>query len=352
MPTLRDVARKAGVSVSTVSHVFNGYRDIPVVTRKKVWEAARELDYHPNAFARNLVSRRSHLLGLVVPGRAGMRHPFLYAVICGVAEEIAGTGFGLTLSVAEEVDHSWREEVNRWKEQRFEGLIAMGFAEDHPVAKAIIESGIPAMLVDTILEGPRVSWVKSNDTEGAAAAVRHLLSLGHRRIAYIHGLGGQICQERLDGYRLALSEAGIPFDPQLVEVADFTKPGGYKAMNRILSRTIPTAVFAASDMMAFGAMECLRDRGLRLPDDMAVVGFDDIDAASHVTPALTTVRQFGDRMGREAARTLLDFLDGRIDKPHSTLVRTELVIRRSCGYSSKSRSIASGLSVQDTAAAE
>lgn len=341
MPTLRDVARKAGVSVSTVSHVFNGYHDIPAETQKKVWDAARELDYHPNASARNLVSRRSHLLGLVVPDRSGMHHPFLYAVICGVAEAIAGTNFGLTLSVAEEDEHSWREQLNRWKEQRLEGLIAMGIAEDHPVAKAILESGIPAMLVDTILEGPRVSWVKSNDIEGAASAVRHLLSLGHRRIAYIHGSGGQICQERLEGYRLALSEAGIPFDAVLVDIGDFTKSGGYRAMNRILSRATPTAVFAASDMMAFGAMECLRDRGLHLPDDMAIVGFDDIDAASHVTPALTTVRQFGDRMGREAAETLLDFLEGRIEKPHSTLVRTELVIRRSCGYSDKSHSIAS-----------
>ena len=341
MPTLRDVARKAGVSVSTVSHVFNGYHDIPAETQQKVWDAARELDYHPNASARNLVSRRSHLLGLVVPDRSGMHHPFLYAVICGVAEAIAGTNFGLTLSVAEEDEHSWREQLNRWKEQRLEGLIAMGIAEDHPVAKAILESGIPAMLVDTILEGPRVSWVKSNDIEGAASAVRHLLSLGHRRIAYIHGSGGQICQERLEGYRLALSEAGIPFDAVLVDIGDFTKSGGYRAMNRILSRATPTAVFAASDMMAFGAMECLRDRGLHLPDDMAIVGFDDIDAASHVTPALTTVRQFGDRMGREAAETLLDFLEGRIEKPHSTLVRTELVIRRSCGYSDKSHSIAS-----------
>ncbi|MBE3576294.1 MAG: LacI family DNA-binding transcriptional regulator [Limnochordales bacterium] len=335
MATLRDVARKAGVSISTVSHVFNGYDDIPAETRKRVWDAARELDYHPNASARSLVSRRSNLLGLVVPGRAGMRHPFLYAVICGVAEAIAGTRFGLTLSVAEDDQRSLREQVNRWKEQRLEGLIAMGFAEDHPVAQAILESGIPAMLVDTILESPRVSWVKSNDTEGAAQAVRHLLSLGHRRIAYIHGLGGQICQERLDGYRLALSEAGIPFDPQLVEVADFTKSGGYRAMNRILSRANPTAVFAASDLMAFGAMECLRDRGLRLPEDMAIVGFDDIDAASHVTPALTTVRQFGDRMGKEAAETLVAFLEGRIEKPHPSLVGTELVIRRSCGYSAK-----------------
>lgn len=331
MPTLKDVARRAGVSISTVSHVINRYSDIPAETQDKVWDAVRALDYHPNALARNLVSRRSHLLGLVVPGWAGMRHPFLYAVVCGVAESVTDTDFGLTLSVAEDDERSWHIQARRWREQRLEGLIAMGIAEDHPVAKAILDSGIPAVLVDTVLEGPRVSWVKSNDVEGAASAMRHLLNLGHRRIAYIHGIGGKICEERMEGYRQELAEAGIPFDERLVEVGDFTKLGGYRATNRILARESPTALFSSSDLMAFGAMDCLRDRGLRLPEDVAVIGFDDIDAASHVTPALTTVKQFGDRMGRAASDTLLQLVKGKSVRPQPVLVETELVVRHSCG---------------------
>lgn len=337
MATLRDVARRAGVSISTVSHVINGYDDINDETQKRVLQAIRELNYHPNALARNLLKQRSQTFGVVTFGRQSENHPFLSQIILALASGVQDLGFGVNVSVFDPDEDDVERFVSNWHQQRLEGLFAIGFAEDGPLVETIVNGKIPAVFIDTKVEGERSRWVASDNFGGAFRAVSHLIQQGHTRIGFIQGVPhGQIIQDRFLGYKKALETASIPYDDALYEQADFTKEGAYRAVNRMLSRTQPTAIFCVSDLMAFGAIACAKDRGLSVPDSLAVVGFDDIPAAEHVSPTLTTVRQSGYEMGRTAVEIMLQLVeetrnDVNVVLPKSVLLPTQLIIRESCG---------------------
>ncbi|MGE5584581.1 MAG: LacI family DNA-binding transcriptional regulator [Bacillota bacterium] len=333
MATIKDIAGKAGVSVSTVSHVLNGYGDISSETEKRVRAVMKELNYHPSALARRLVRKRSYVLELMLFSVEGLRHPFFYEVICGVTAEIEKGGYDLVLSVKDTRDKRWRESLRRCYESKVEGLFLMGTLPGRAIIEEVASSGIPTVLIDIPHEGPRMTYVTSDNIGGARSAVEHLISLAHRRIAYIDGhTPSAISEGRFLGYKQALSDHGLPLDPRLVAGGNFTEDGGRIAMKRILEASPDiTAVFAASDLMAIGAMKALREAGRRVPRDVAVVGFDDIEAASYVRPTLSTVKQQGEVMGRSAAREALKLISNPSRKPKRIVLPTELVVRESCG---------------------
>jgi len=332
-PTIKDIAKAAGVSVSTVSHVLNEYGDISEDTEQRVREVMKELNYHPSALARRLVRKRSYILQLLLFSVEGLKHPFFYEVICGISAETEKTGYDLVLSIKDVRDRRWRDSLKRCYESRSEGILVMGTLPGPEVLEEIESSQMPALFIDIPYEGPRATYVTSDNVGGAMTATKHLISLGHSSIGLICGhLTSSISKQRLLGYRQALEKNGIPFDAGLVRLGDFTEEGARQVAAELLD-DYPnmTAVFAGSDLMAIGAMKAIREAGLRIPDDIAVIGFDDIESARYVRPALTTVKQEGEVMGKKAARELLRLIRYPDRKPCKQVLPTELVIRESCG---------------------
>lgn len=331
MASLKDVARRAGVSVSTVSHVINGYDDISEATREKVLRAIRELNYHPNSIARNLLLQRSHTVGVVTIGQQSITHPLFNQLVVALAMAVEEADLSIALTVYDPEIHSDDAYLQRWHELRLEGLVVIGMAEDCPLVQAVAQSKIPAVFVDTQVAGPSSTWIASDNRRGAYEAVTHLIRLGHKHIAFLQGVpNGQIIRDRYEGYKQALSDAGLSLDPSLYDEADFTKIGAYAATERVFARSRPTAIFCVSDLMAFGVLDWARNNGLTVPADLAVVGFDNNPASEHVTPGLTTVHQSGYEMGRAAARIILQMIQDKAP-PAPLSLPTRLIVRASCG---------------------
>jgi len=348
-PTIRDIARAAGVSVSTVSHVLNEYGDISAETEHRVRQVMEELNYYPSALARRLVMKRSYALQLLLFAVEGLHHPFFYEVTCGITAEVEKAGYELVLSVKDTRDRRWRETLKRCYEAKVEGIMLMGTLPSTKVLAEVRASGIPAVMIDIPFEGPRVTYVTSDNIAGARRAVEHLIFLGHRNIIYVDGydLPGEytplptISVARRIGYEEALRAHGIESDPSLVCVGNYTQEGARSAVRaKLESRPDVTAVFAISDVMAFGAMKAVRDLGRRVPGDVAVVGFDDIEAASYVRPALTTIKQQSELMGRSAVCELLRIITNPKRCPKATVLPAELIVRESCGASRLSSRLA------------
>ncbi|NLV91967.1 MAG: LacI family transcriptional regulator [Firmicutes bacterium] len=332
MVTLKDVAKKAGVSIATVSHALNDYDTVAPATKAKVWRVATELGYRPNLIARGLVTQRSHLIGLLTMEAGILTHLFFPDVIGGLVFGLQGSEFGLTLWVNEE-DSAHPPSNQLWRQMQLEGIVVLGFEPKTSVLDALQMAKVPVVFVDIEGSGEQTTYVTSDNVGGSHKAVEYLVSLGHRRIGLIGGTDRFfIARQRFEGYRSGLEAAGIAYDPSLREYGDFTKEGGYRAMARLLDAdNPPTAVFVVSDLMAFGAMECAQDRGLQIPRDLSIVGFDDIAASEHVRPALTTVRQFGVEMGRQAVNELLALIRNPEEHRPPRVIDVELVLRGSCG---------------------
>lgn len=346
--TIRDVAEAAGVSVSTVSHVLNDYGDIGPETEQLVRKTMERLNYYPNASARRLTRNRSHLLHLLLFAKEGLHHPFFYKVICGIAEEAEKLDYELVLSVqrVEDGQERWRDSLRRCVESRGEGIIVMGSLPAPEVFEKLQSIQIPAVLVDIPHEGTNSVYVSSDNVTGAKLAVEHLLNLGHKKIAFIGGgtkeelfeqkeadlWKGNISQSRFRGYVEALGSRNIIVDTTLTGGGGFTQKGAQRAILEIISQHPDlSAVFAVSDLMAIGVIEAMRSIGKEIPRDIAVVGYDDIEAASFVRPQLTTVRQDGSEMGRRAVKEMMGLLTNPNTAPSKVLFPVELVVRESCG---------------------
>lgn len=327
MSTIRDVARAAGVSIATVSRVFNGSGRVSEATQRVVEAAAVKLDYWPNAAARSLIGARAHTLGVLLPDLYG---EFFSDVIRGLDHAAAGAQHQILVASS----HANADEflsAARSMRGRVDGLIAM--ASDHHSAAAIarITRYFTVVLLDprTVVEG--CSAVSIANRDGAFTMVEHLLRLGHRRIAIIKGPAGTgDAEQRLRGYRMALRNAGIQPRPSWEYDGDFSESSGYRAALEMLRRTPrPSALFAANDYMAIGAMSALRDAGIEVPQQLAVTGFDDIPISEYLSPPLTTVRVDAHELGARAVELWMQLRsDG---EPQHHVLPTQLVVRRSCG---------------------
>ena len=325
--------------MATVSRVLNGYSDVSAETRQRVITAARKLDYTPNAAARALVKRRSQLIGVILytgEDHPDLQHPFFLEVLVGIKHSLGADGYDVLLFAQEQPGagagpHAY---ARRARHHGVDGVVVLAVDDaDEPELQKLLASRTPVVAVDLALAGPRASHVASDNLGGARLAVRHLHGLGHIRIATIVGLAHtKPAADRLLGYRAELQELGLETRPGYEAPGDFYVESGEAAMRGLLSLPErPTAVFAASDMMAVGAIKAVEDAGLRCPEDIAVVGFDDIQLAELVSPALTTIRQDKRALGVAAARSLVQLIDDTATAPHVSVLPVELVVRHSCG---------------------
>ncbi|MGP3984696.1 LacI family DNA-binding transcriptional regulator [Streptomyces sp. KR80] len=331
-PTLEEVAARAGVGRGTVSRVINGSPRVSDQTRAAVERAVTELGYVPNRAARALAGNRADAVALVIPEPETrlFAEPYFSDIIRGVGSELADTDLQLLLTLIR-TPKERRRLANYLGAHRVDGVLLLSVHTDDPLPDLLEQLDMPAVLSGRRSARESVSYVDSDNVGGARAAVEHLLARDRRRIATITGpLDMYVAQCRLDGYRQAHGDAGIPVDEALVAVADFTEDGGCRAMRRLLDRgAAPDAVFAASDVMAAGARRVLREAGLRVPDDVALVGFDDSPVARHMDPPLTSVRQPIEEMGRVMARVLLEEIAERTRERPQLVLPTELIVRAS-----------------------
>ncbi|MHB8892571.1 MAG: LacI family DNA-binding transcriptional regulator [Candidatus Limnocylindrales bacterium] len=329
--TSADVATRSGVSQTTVSFVLNGKTDagIPAETWRRVEEAARELGYHPHGAARALAGGASHTIGLVLRQSPEQvtADALLAETLWGIASEARAAGYRV---LVEPLSPDGGRYSDLLLSQRADGLIVSGPRIDDEELSALVADGFPIILQGSLPASPAPS-VDVDNRAGARIAVEHLLGLGHRRIGCITNapLAYTAAADRLAGYRDALEAAGIDYDPAQVVEGAFDAASGHAAIGRLLT-DVPdvTALFVASDIVAFGALRALREAGRRVPADVSVVGFDDVPLARHFDPPLTTIRLPANALGAAAGRALVDRLAGRPTNLR-TLLPTELIVRES-----------------------
>ncbi|MEV4179341.1 substrate-binding domain-containing protein [Nonomuraea sp. NPDC049709] len=326
-PSIRRVADLAGVSATTVSHTLNGRRPVAEETRRRVLQAIEELGYRPNVLARGLRTSRSQTIGLIIPD---ITNPFYPALARGLQDVLGPAGYDQIISNTDGVRRVERAAIEQMIARQVDGL---AFAVFHTHAEdllPVIEAGIPVVRLGGRLVQRGVDLVHSDDEGGAAEATRHLLGRGYRRIAFVCGPAAEgPAAERVAGYRAALADAGVPADRALVTHTEFSRAGGAEGVARLLELPEPPdAVLCANDVMAIGALDVAAQRGLRVPGDLAVMGFDDIEAAGMVSPGLTTMANPAREIGQATAVRLLERLRGAIDEPSTELVVPARLVRR------------------------
>jgi DNA-binding LacI/PurR family transcriptional regulator len=336
--TAREVAERAGVSRTTVSFVLNRVPGIRISdeTRRLVLAAARELNYHPDANARRMVSGRTHIIGFVLRQSLDQAFAdrFVPAVLSGVSAAAAELGYKVLFEPLPPDDHT-SSYAHLIRERHVDGIVLSGPRLDDQELLRIYLEGAHVVLIGQLPETD-LPFVDVNNRGGAAQATRHLLKLGHKRIALITNAGPiyTASADRLAGYRQTLEEAGIAYDPALVRYGNFTPESGAAEMKALLGLPKPpNAVFVASDTVALGAMQTMRRMGVRVPEDMALVGFDDIPLSEFLDPPLTTVRLPAYGLGWGAADLLTRMLAGEEVRSPCILLETELIVRESCGAS-------------------
>ncbi len=333
---LEDIARLAGVSRSTVSRVINDHPNVSERTRRKVWRVVREQNFRPNLVARALVTHQTRILSLVIPQAIAytFTDPYFPLLIQGVMSEANGQDYAVMLWVGSSTEEEERFCDRILNNSTFDGVLVASAVTDDPLIPRLTHAGFPLVVV-----GPppleNLNYVDVNNVEGARTAVRHLIEVGRQRVAVITGpLNMGAARDRLEGYIQALEDAGRSPDGDLVVEGDFNEAAGYACMKTLLQRKVD-GVFASSDMLAMGALRAIQERGLRVPDDISLVGFDDLPVAATSNPPLTTVRQPIFEMGAQAAQALIGLLDGTLAVPYQQILSTELVVRGSCGAVSR-----------------
>jgi LacI family transcriptional regulator len=330
--TIRDVAAAAGVSYQTVSRVLNDKPDVAEETRRRVLRLIEELGYQPSAVARSLVSKRTHTLGLIT---ADFSDYFFTQVIISAEIEARRSGYFFILGSTERNPVDEPEYLRLLTERQVDGILfARPSTEgDSQHLVSLIRQGVPLVTTAYYISGQRLMVVDVDNVDGGWQATNCLVQAGHRHIGMIMGPAGwKSVDDRAQGYRLALEGAGIEFKPPYVERGGWSLQGGYEAAKRLLNRTPElTALFAHNDWLAIGAMKALREAGRRLPDDMAVVGYDDVPVAAYIDPPLTTVRQPMQEVGQLATRLLVQSIEDPEMEGKEVLLKAELVRRGSSG---------------------
>ncbi|MCG3161973.1 MAG: hypothetical protein DCC59_06455 [Chloroflexi bacterium] len=331
MVTIKDVARLSGVSIKTVSRVVNNLAEISPETRKKVQQAILELGYQPNTTARNLVNGQTNTVGVIIPHSADyiFTHPFFTQVLQGIAEELSANNFNLLLHLA----HDKAPYASLYSQRKVDGLILMSIPIGDPNLQGLEENGVPCVCTCRISEtNNSTSWVDADFAGGVEQAIEHLISLRHRRIALLAGPMSLVSVRlRALGYRNALQKHGLPAADGYILEGDFTSESGHAlAAKAMKDPNPPSALICGDDMMAFGAMQALKELGYGVPEDVSVIGFDDISLARFSSPPLTTIRQDTYEKGRKAAETLLAFMrDKQNATPRQIMLETSLITRNS-----------------------
>jgi LacI family transcriptional regulator len=321
--TLKDVARLSKVSTVTVSNVLNGRPNVSERTRTRVLNAIKRTNYSVNLAAKGLAGGHTNMLGVLIPDLATQ---YMGEIVWGISQEARQNSLEMLLSTALDVARE-RNQLN-FLENITDGLIlVLPHNTDDNLRLSL--NGKPVVMVDHRGSTIKLPSIDVDNYAGGRMATEYLLRLDHRRIGFISGFF-EASASRFRGYKEALVNAGISFDPTLVVAGDFYQPSGFNGTNQLLNLSNPpTAIFAANDLMAFGALEAIKEHGLRVPQDISVIGFDDIPMANQVFPPLTTIRQPLAEMGRAAVRMMLAKLRGVEPPSHRITLATELVERAS-----------------------
>ncbi len=331
--TLEQIADLAGVSRSTVSRVINDHPSVKPEVRERVQEVIAETGYHPDPAARSLASRRSGIIGLVIPRAVHslFTDPYYPRLMQGITQACNVNDYTLSLFLFHTEDDERKLYPRVLRNQLVDGVIVTGSQINDPLIPKLLDNQVPFVMVgrpNDLLDD--VSFVDADNVVGAYTATGHLIRSGRERIATITGpLNTTVGLDRRQGYLDALNDRGRSIDEALIVEGDFTVAGGYTATQRLILHQ-PDAIFVASDTMSFGALRALRDGALSVPDDVAVVGFDDLPTAGLSDPPLTTIRQPIRRVGAQVVETLIDILTNGPEPPRRIVLSTELVIRSSC----------------------
>jgi len=332
--TLEDIAEKAGVSRSTVSRVINGHKNISDGVRQRVLEVVKETGYRPNAAARTLASQQSHMIGLVLPHSVSLlfSDPYYPQLLRGISQACNQHDYTLAFFLVSSKEDEKKILTRVPNKSLLDGvLIQSGHHGDQGIIGQMIDADMPQVVIGRPFRSDNVSYVDVDNVRGAYYAVAHLVRLGYHRIATITGpLESTVGLDRREGYMQALVERGIDIHQDLIVEGDFTELSGYYAMESLLKQQ-PKAVFAASDAMAIGAIRAIQDNGLDVPNDIAVIGFDDNHLSTLADVELSTIRQPVIEIGRKAVELLLDLIENGTQPPRHMILDSKLIIRATCG---------------------
>ncbi|KNF09745.1 ribose operon repressor [Gottschalkia purinilytica] len=327
--TIKDIAKLANVSTTTVSRVINNkYEGVGEETRKRILDLVKELGYQPNALARSLVTKRTSSIGLIIPD---IINPFFPDLARGVEDIASKEGYSVILCNTDDDPDKEKKYISLLNEKRVDGIIFTGAStHSHEHILELIKSGVPVILMDRRIDYENTFGVFIENFKGGYDATNYLISLGHKKIGCITGpLNTKESEERFNGYKKALKEAGIDFNEDLVIESNYKITGGADAATELLEKQNVTAIFAFNDMMAYGVYKAAKLLGLKIPDDISVIGFDDVQISQILEPELTTVKQPIYDMGAESAKMLITRIKGKKIKKKIIKFKTELIIRES-----------------------
>ncbi len=331
---MKDIAKKCGVSITTVSRALRDKEDISRETKDRILKVAKDMEYTANVPARVLAGGRSNTIGLIV---ADNSNPYFARLILGIEEVAKQNKFGVILYNTSEDPELETQGYRMLSEKRVDGLVITSIRSGKEPLISLQKKGVPFVLLNRYIENFNTDWVKSDNSYGAYHLTKFLCTLGHKRILHITGSEEiSSVRERLAGYKQALSEHQIAFDPQLILHCDLKMDGAYQCTKEALSglNPLPTAIFAYSDMIAVGVMKTIHENHLKIPGDIALVGYDNIDYSEFLEPSLTTVDQFAYEIGRKGMEILLEKIfqpkEKSWEEKHVT-IQPEIIIRESSG---------------------
>lgn len=327
--TIDDIAKFANVSKATVSYVLNDKPGVSDKVRSKIKNIIDEYNYVPNSAARGLAGEKTHFIGLVIPDISDM---FYANIIRGVEKTSNKLGFFLNLFTTHAQAEREQQVIKLFNKSMVDGLIVMAYYLKDLYIDILTESGIPFVFIDYPPKNEEIYSVLVDNESGAFEATEYLISLGHKKIAFLEGSKvAWDSKARFEGYVKALKRHATEFNPNLVENGNFTKEEGYLATKRLLAKKEKfTAIFSANDQMAIGAIRALKEAGLKVPDDISIVGFDNIEASSIIEPSLTTVSQPIYEMGKKAVEVLVKLINKEEVKEKKIMLKTRLIERHSC----------------------
>ncbi|TCI24291.1 LacI family transcriptional regulator [Exiguobacterium sp. SH3S2] len=332
MGTIYDLAKKTGFSITTVSKALNNYKDVNEKTRAKILKAAAEMDYLPNAHAQSLSTKKSWAIGVMFSeaNEVGMKHPFFNGIIESFRHATEEQGYDLMFA-SRNLRNRDMSYLEHFKHRAVDGIVVICSDRMDEQVQELMQSDIPIVVVD--MDSADCSVVYSDNIAGARLAVNHLYELGHRKIAHIAGDRTiDAGATRIKGYELAMQALDLPIEPgYLINAGFFSVEEGKQAMEKLLQlETPPTAVFVAGDQMAIGAIEAVHEHGLRVPEDISIIGYDDIDMIKYITPKLTTIRQDTDEIGEAAAELLIEQMTAKERLTERRVIPVKLIERLSC----------------------
>lgn len=332
MGTIYDLAKVTGFSITTVSKALNNYSDVSEKTRAKILQAASDMGYLPNAHAQSLSTKKSWTIGVMFAeaNEVGMKHPFFNAIIESFRQATEQQGYDLIFA-SRNLRNRDMSYLEHFKHRAVDGIVVICSDQMDEQVQTLIRSSIPIVVVD--MDTENCSVVFSDNIAGGRLAVDYLYGLGHRKIAHIAGDGTTDAGlARVDGFKQAMARLSLPTpDGYIVDGGFFSVDGGKTAMRRLLAlEDRPTAVFAAGDQMAIGAIEAIHEAGLKVPEDISVIGYDDIEMVKYITPKLTTIRQDTDAIGQKAADVLIEQIEQKKRTAVTEVIPVELIVRDSC----------------------